>query len=490
MKTEELLDLIKIKTIHGTLPSQISGIQMDSRKIKPGDIFVCIIGYTVDGHDFVQEALRRGAVLVIAEKVIDETPDTSCTVLVKDSAKVLARFSNHIYGYPSSKLSAFGVTGTNGKTTVSHIIHELLEKSGEKSAVAGTLGFRSNGSWISTKNTTSDIVSNLEMLQRAVAGGCSAMIFETSSQGLVNGRLWGIDLDIAVFTNLSHDHLDFHKSMESYGHAKGLLFSQLGQDVGKAKYAVLNQDDPWSASFSQMTPFETISYGLSASVDFQASQITYHEHGTTFLLYSPDGVYRAATSFIGQFNVYNVLAAIAALYAYGMELETILEHLPAVYPVEGRMEKIASPDRPTIYIDYAHTPDAVEKAINSVVPFKKGRLIVLIAGGNYRDQAKRPIMAGKASVADYVIITTNNPGKEPIDEILAAFEKGMLHSRYILIGDRAEAVRHAIKYATKEDIVLLTDKGHETTLLIEDQYLPYSEKEIVLEQLDLRDKTS
>lgn len=486
MKTEELLNLLKIKTIQGIVPDFIEGIQMDSRNVGPGDIFVCITGYTVDGHEFVEDAVRRGASMIIAEKEISHVPDGMCVVRVKDSAKVLARLASHLYGYPAAKVSTIGVTGTNGKTTVSHMIHELMEKAGQKSAVAGTLGFRSTDMWTPTQNTTSDILSNLKMLEKAAESDCSAMIFETSSQGLVNGRMWGIELDIAVFTNLSHDHLDFHKSMESYGHAKGLLFSQLGQDVRKTKFAVLNQDDSWSASFSRMTPFETISYGLSAGADFQASQISYDEQGTEFMLESPEGTFAVKTAFIGKFNVYNVLAALAALYAYGMEIKTMVEHLPEIYPVEGRMEKLASSDGPTVYIDYAHTPDAIEKAIDSLLPFKKGRLIILIAGGNYRDQLKRPIMAEKASIADYVIITTNNPGQEPSREILQAYEKGMLHSRYTLIAERAEAVRHAIDIAEKEDIVLLTDKGHETTLLVGDRYLPYNEKEIVLEQLNFQ----
>ncbi|CEG23420.1 UDP-N-acetylmuramoyl-L-alanyl-D-glutamate--L-lysine ligase [Planococcus massiliensis] len=485
MKTEELLNLIKMKTVEGVVPHNIEGIQMDSRLVQPGDIFVCIAGYTVDGHEFALDAVNRGASLIIAENEISQVPDNVCVVRVKDSAKVLARFAHHLHGYPAARLSTIGVTGTNGKTTVSHLIHELLEKAGQQSAVAGTLGFRSADDWRSTRNTTSDVLTNLKMLKRAAESGCSAMIFETSSQGLVNGRMWGVDMDIAVFTNLSHDHLDFHKSMESYGHAKGLLFLQLGQDVGKAKFAVLNQDDSWSARFSQMTPFETISYGLSEEADFQASGIRYTEQGTEFQLHSPEGVFAVKTAFIGKFNVYNVLAAIAALYAYGLEIEAILAHLPEVYPVEGRMEKLTSSDGPTVYIDYAHTPDAIKKAIDSLLPFKKGRLIILIAGGNYRDQLKRPIMAEKASVADYVIITTNNPGQEPSSEILKAYEKGMLHRRYTLIAERAEAVRHAIDMAEKDDLVLLTDKGHETTLLVGDRYLPYDEKEIVLAQLAL-----
>lgn len=483
LKTAQLLDLIKIKTVLGPVPPGVTGIQTDSRKIEPGNVFVCISGTAVDGHDFIGEAIRRGASLIIAEKDVSSAFDKICFVLVKQPAKVVARLVSHIFDYPAGKLSTIGVTGTNGKTTVSHIIHEILELAGHKSAVGGTLGFRLNGSSTPTVNTTSDIILNTEMLQAAVDQGCVAMTMEVSSQGIVNGRLWGIDFDIAVFTNLTHEHLDFHKTMERYGFAKGLLFSQLGQDLQKEKFAVLNGDDQWAATFSAMTPFETISYGLTPSADFHASDIVCGEEETVFLLHSPEGVHRVSTSFIGEFNVSNCLAAVSALYAYGLELPVILNHLPAVQPVAGRMEKITYPDGPTVYIDYAHTPDAIEKTINSIMPFKKSRLIVLIGGGNYRDPLKRPIMAEKASVADYVIISTNNPGKEPVSTILSNFEEGMLHENYTLIGDRREGVRLAVEHAGKDDIVLLTDKGHETSLLVGDDRIPYSDKDTVLEQL-------
>lgn len=483
MKTEELLDLLKIKNISGAIPPSVTGIQMDSRNIKPGNIFVCISGSNVDGHDFIREAIQRGASLIVAEKNVCPSFNTVCFVVVKHTAKVLSRLVNHFYGYPAARLSTIGVTGTNGKTTVSNIIYELLELAGYKSAVGGTLGYRLNGSSTPTGNTTSDIITNMEMLQTAVNNDCTAMILEVSSQGIINGRVWGVDFDIAIFTNLSHDHLDFHKTMEKYGYAKGLLFSQLGQDIRREKFAVLNADDPWSATFSEMTPFEVISYGLTPAADFYASDIEYSEQGTAFLLHSPEGIYRVSSSFIGKFNIYNSLAAISALYAYGLDLSLILQYFPAVQPVTGRMEKITHPEGPTVYIDYAHTPDAIEQTITSILPFKKARLIVLIGGGNHRDYMKRPVMAEKASSADYVIITTNNPGKEPVSIILSDFEQGMLHENYTLIGDRRKAVRHALEYAGKDDIVLLTDKGHETTLLIGDKQIPYSDKEIVFEHL-------
>ncbi|AIF42912.1 UDP-N-acetylmuramoyl-L-alanyl-D-glutamate--2,6-diaminopimelate ligase [Virgibacillus sp. SK37] len=485
MNTEELIELIKIKTIKGELPLTVTGIQMNSKRVEPGNLFICITGHTVDGHDFVDEAIRRGAKIIIAEKAITIDFSKVALVIVKDSAKVMARLANHFFDYPVSRLLSIGITGTNGKTSVSHLVHDLLLLSNYKSAACGSLGFYIDEKFIPTQNTTSDILSNLEMAQQALDHGCETMTFEISSHGLVHGRVWGIDMDIAVFTNLSQDHLDYHGTMERYGHAKGLLFAQLGQNLRTAKYVVLNADDPWYRRFSQMTPFEVISYGIFQEADFYAAHIRCSEHGTEFSLHSPEGIFPVKTNFIGEFNVYNVLAAVATLYASGHEIDTIIKKLSFVFPVKGRMEKLDYPAGPTVYIDYAHTPDAIEKAIHSVIPYKKGRLIVLIAGGSHRDTSKRPIMAAKASVADYVIITVNNPGTEIPSKIVSDFEKGMQHTNYITIPDRTEAVRHAIQIAESRDTILLTDKGHETTLLIDTEWIPYNDEKIAREQLEL-----
>ncbi len=485
MNTEELIALIKIKTIKGELPPVVTGIQMNSKKVESDNLFVCIAGNTVDGHDFADEAISNGARIIIAEKEIGIDFSKSALVIVKDSAKVMARLANHFFDYPASHLVSIGITGTNGKTSVSHLIHKLSLLTGHKSAVCGTLGFYMHENFMPTKNTTSDILTNLAMTRQAVDFGCETMAFEISSHGLINGRVWGMDMDIAVFTNLSRDHLDCHGTMERYGHAKGLLFSQLGQNLQTAKYAVLNADDPWYLQFSQMTPFEVISYGMFQEADFHAEHVCYSEYGTNFVLRTPEGSFPVQTNFLGEFNVHNVLAAVAALYVSGQDLNTITEKLPFVFPIKERMEKLDYSAGPSVYIDYAHTPDAIEKAIHSLTLFNKGRLTALIAGGNHREVLRRSMMATKASVADYVIITTNNPGTETPEKIVADFEKGMQHTNYITILDRAEAVRHAIQITKPEDIVILMDKGHETTLLVGNEWIPYSDEKIALEQLEL-----
>lgn len=484
MKTAELLDLLKVKKVYGQVPLHVTGIVMDSRKVQPGNIFVCLTGEKADGHHYIEKAIGRGASLIVAERMAAFNKEEAALVLVKDSAKALARLAHHFFHYPSAKMTAIGVTGTNGKTTVTHLIHQLSLLLDQHSAVSGSLGFYLNKNSSPTANTTSDILSNLDMMKKAADHHCSSFTFEVSSHGLANGRLWGVDFDIAVFTNLTQDHLDFHKTMEQYGYTKGLLFSQLGQDVMKEKYAVINADDPWYDRYSKMTPFEVISYGLSSQADFTADRIHYNEDGMTFNMQTPEGRFSVKTILIGEFNVHNILAAAAALFAKGVPVQQIAEVLPYVYPVKGRMEKLEHPCGPDVYIDYAHTPDAIEKAVNCVMPFKKGRLIIVIGGGDFRDPPKRPIMASKASAADFVIITVNNPGHEPADTILSHFKHGMLHNQYIAIESREEAIRHAIHISKPEDLVLITDRGHQTTLLMGDIYIPYSDTETALDQLE------
>ncbi|MDN4523924.1 UDP-N-acetylmuramoyl-L-alanyl-D-glutamate--2,6-diaminopimelate ligase [Fictibacillus fluitans] len=479
-----MLNLIKIRTEKGNIPPEITGIQTDSRKVEPGNIFVCMTGHTVDGHDFISQAIGNGATLIIAKKesgLIDL--DHIGLVLVKDTVKVLARLLHHYWRYPTSSMTTIGVTGTNGKTTVSHLIHELMLLMGERSAVAGTLGFHLNDAHTPTANTTSDLTSNLNMASQAAEQECDAMIFEMSSHGLVQGRVWGIEFDIAVFTNLSYEHLEYHQTMEKYEQAKGLLFAQLGQDLRKEKYAVINADDPRFHTYSSVTPFEVISYGFSEHADFRASDMISTEEGMEFMLHTPQGSFTIRTQLIGTFNVYNIMAAMASLYAKGAEVKEMARVVPFAKRIRGRMEKVSSAPSSETYIDYAHTPDAIEKAMDSLLHLKKGRLIIVIGGGDFRDHTKRPMMAEKASKADYVIITTNNPGYEPVDKILSDFQEGMLHNRYRMIGDRKEAIHHALEYAGPDDLVLVTDKGHQTTQLVGGTKTPHSDKQIVMEYM-------
>ncbi|MEI5905901.1 UDP-N-acetylmuramoyl-L-alanyl-D-glutamate--2,6-diaminopimelate ligase [Bacillus spongiae] len=484
MDTVKLLSNLKVKKVYGELPKEIHTITLDSRKVTENSMFICTKGFTVDGHDFAQMAIEKGASVILAEKKLDIDDSKASLVVVKDTFKAMALLVNAFYDAPSMKMNVMGVTGTNGKTTVTNLIHSLLQLHGESSGVAGTIGFDLNGKKFPSNNTTSDILTTQRILAEANELNIENMILEVSSHGLALGRLWGIDFDIVTFTNLSHDHLDYHESMEHYGYAKGLLFAQLGQDLTRPKYAILNSDEEWYDRYRTLTAHEVISYGIENRADFQAENIMYHQDLTTFELLSPEGKFHVEMNLLGEFNVYNILAAIASLYAKGMPVSTVVSLIKMLTPVSGRMEKVETKAPVSIYIDYAHTPDAIEKSIQSVLPFKKNKIIFLVGTGGNRDKSKRPAMAEKASAADYVILTTDDPRYEEYDSIVNDLAVGMQHDQYALIGDRAEAVRHAIEVAEEGDVIIFAGKGHEDYQIIEDTKYPHSDRDIALSQCE------
>lgn len=482
MITEELLSVIPLKTIIGQLPNTVKDISIDSRSVQPKSIFICIKGYTVDGHDYAQKAVNAGATVVVVERELPLEGEVA-QVIVKNSERALGLLASKFFDYPSNDLTMIGVTGTNGKTSVSSIIHHMLVGMGERSALSGTIGFELNGVLYESANTTNDVLSTQQMIFRAKMEGCRAMVMEVSSHGLALGRLAGVDYDFAVFTNLTHDHLDFHGTMEEYGHAKGLLFSQLGQDFTKNKHVILNADDPWSERYAQMTSFPVWTYGLENDAIFRAENCCYENGLTTFDMITPEGKFPVTMHLLGEFNVYNVLAAAAVFYARGFTMESIIEQIEDLAPVRGRMEKVTTDLPLQIFIDYAHTPDAIEKAINAALPYKKpkNKLIFLIGTGGNRDKSKRPTMAEKASRADYVILTTDDPRYEEFDSITGDLAKGMLHENYACIGDRADAVRHAVSIAEPGDIIIFAGKGHEDYQIVGNTKFAHSDTEIAIE---------
>ena len=482
MYAEEILSALPQKKIIGRLPNNIKDIAIDSRGVQPSTLFICIKGYTVDGHDFAQKAVDAGATIVVTERELQLTGDVA-QVLVDSTDRALGLLAAKFFDYPSNDITMIGVTGTNGKTSVSGIIHNILIGMGEKSALSGTIGFNLNGVLYESANTTSDALNTQQMIFRAKMEGCRAMVMEVSSHGLALGRLAGVDYDVAIFTNLTHDHLDFHGTMEEYGHAKGLLFSQLGQDLSKYKNVVLNADDPWSERYAKLTPYPIWTYGLKNEALFSAENIHYGDGKTYFDMCTPEGTYPVSMHLLGEFNIYNVLAATAAFYAQGFAIEWIVEQIKNLPPVKGRMEKVQTDLPIQIFIDYAHTPDAIEKAIHAALPYKKEdkKIIFLVGTGGNRDKSKRPTMAEKASAAEYVVLTTDDPRYEPYDSITGDLAKGMLHENYVCIGDRAEAVRHAVSVANPGDIIIFAGKGHEDYQIIEDKKYPHSDADIAIE---------
>lgn len=480
MNTSELLENIPYKLISGEMPEDINAITMDSREAVPGSLFVCIEGYTVDGHDFAGQATKCGATVILSEKPVEvEGP---AVLIVDDTVRALGQLASKFFNYPSKNIQMIGVTGTNGKTSVAGMLHSMLMKLGKKSALTGTIGFNLNGEMHPSVNTTSDALTTQRMIATAKEADCSHMLMEVSSHGLVLGRLAGVEFNTAIFTNLTHDHLDFHGTMEEYGHAKGLLFAQLGQDLSEKKRAVLNADDPWSDQFAKMTSHPIFTYGVEQEAQFKADEISMNQSGTSFRLICPEGEFQVSMKLLGHFNVSNALAAITALYAEGIEIDVVLGALAQIEPIEGRMQKVTMQAPVSVFIDYAHTPDAIEKALAAVASFEKNKTIFLVGTGGNRDKSKRPDMAKKASVADYVVLTTDDPRDESYDSILKDLEAGMTHSNYACIGDREEAVKHAIQQSNPGDIIILAGKGHEDYQIIGVTKFPHSDKEIALQE--------
>ena len=346
----ELFHTLRQKHIIGNLPNEIEDLVIDSRSVQPGSVFICIKGYTVDGHDYAQQAVDNGATVIVTEKKLDLEGNV-CQVIVQSTNRTLGILAAKFYDYPSKDIAMIGVTGTNGKTSVAGIFHNILIGMGEKCAMAGTISFNLNGVHYESANTTSDALTTQQMIFRAKMEGCRAMVMEVSSHGLALGRLAGVDYDAAIFTNLTHDHLDFHGTMEEYGQAKGLLFSQLGQDLEKNKHVVLNADDEWSSKYAKMTPFPVWTYGLKNKAMFRAENCLYGDRKTSFDMVTPEGIFPITMNLLGEFNIYNVLAATAALYARDFELEAIIEQIENLPPVKGRMERVETDFPIEIYID-------------------------------------------------------------------------------------------------------------------------------------------
>lgn len=484
MKTTELLSVLPIKTIHGNLPSTITNLAVDSRAVQADGMFVCIVGFTVDGHNYIDKAIENGATVIITSQQVDVDTEKVAVVQVADTARAISLLAPKYYAYPSKKMTMIGVTGTNGKTSVSGIIHNILKAAGEKAALSGTIGFELDGVLYDTENTTGDVLTTQSLISQAVKEGCTTMTMEVSSHGLVEGRLAGTDYDIAIFTNLTHDHLDFHGTMERYGEAKSLLLSHLGQDLERQKFAIVNADDAWSEILAEKTSYPIFTFSTQKEATFQGTNIKLTATKTHFTLLSPEGVFEVDMNLIGEFSVSNALAAIAALYAKGMPLVEILQHLRSIDAVKGRMELVETDLPITMYVDYAHTPDAIEKAIEAVLPYKQNKLIFLIGTGGNRDRVKRPIMGEKASVAEYVIFTTDDPRYEAYDTIVSELSAGMTHKNFACIGDRKEAVRHAVAVAEENDIIIFAGKGHEDFQIIENTKYPHSDAAIALEEAE------
>ena len=469
MKLNELASTLTIAQITGSGDITITGLQTDSRKVAPGDLFICLPGHTVDGHDYAEQAAEQGAAALVVEHQLDiDLPQ----VIVKDSRYAMAVIADAFFGSPSSHMKMIGVTGTNGKTTTTYLIEKMMNDHGVNTGLIGTIQMRYGGRTFPMSGTTPEALELQRSLDDMSANGVKCCVMEVSSHALEQGRVKGTDFRTAIFTNLTQDHLDYHKTMEDYREAKGLFFSRLGNKFAhqknQRKYAVLNADDEASQYFAKVTAAEVITYGLDEKADVRASEISITAQGTHFHVDTFQGSCDIQLRMVGKFNVYNALAAITAGLLEGLDLDSIKRSLESVPGVDGRVESVDEGQPFAVIVDYAHTPDGLENVLKTVNEFAKGRVITVFGCGGDRDRTKRPIM-GKiaAKYSDIVMVTSDNPRTEDPDLILKDIEAGLHEDsvpqeKYQLIVDRRKAIQKAIEMASPDDVVLIAGKGHET----------------------------
>jgi len=460
MKLSDLLKNIVTISITGDAECDIKGVNIDSRKVADGHLFIAMRGTQVDGHKFIPKAEELGAAAILCEQLPEETKQGVTYVQVADTEDVVGQVATTFYGNPTSKLKLVGVTGTNGKTTIATLLYNMFRKMGHKCGLLSTVCNYVEGEAYPTDHTTPDPIELNELLGKMVDAGCEYAFMECSSHAIAQKRIGGLTFAGGIFTNLTRDHLDYHKTLENYRDAKKKFFD----DMPKNAFAITNADDKNGMVMVQNTKATVKTYSIRTMADFHAKIIECHFEG----MYLEVNGKEVGVQFIGKFNVSNLLAVYGAAIMLGKEPEDILVTLSTLKSVAGRLEPIRSEEGVTALVDYAHTPDALENVLNAiheVMEGKKGKIITVCGAGGNRDKGKRPLMAQEAvKQSDRVIITSDNPRfEEPqdiINDMLAGLNAQQLKS-VISIVDRREAIKTAVMMAEKGDVILIAGKGHE-----------------------------
>ncbi|OJF17482.1 MAG: UDP-N-acetylmuramoyl-L-alanyl-D-glutamate--2,6-diaminopimelate ligase [Bacillaceae bacterium G1] len=476
--------------IRGEASTAVHGIAADSRRVKPGDLFICLPGFTVDGHDFAEQAVQKGACALLVERFL---PLAVPQLRVTDTRRAMAIIADRFFRQPTQQLRLIGVTGTNGKTTVTYLLEKIFSDAGHKTGLIGTIRHKVGDTWIPSHNTTPDALDLQQMFRQMVDAGADYAVMEVSSHALQLGRVRGCFFRTAVFTNLSRDHLDFHGTMEEYLWAKSLLFSGLGNSYGDVtQFAVLNADDPAADRLAQVTAQPVVTYGVRKPADVKALKMELRPDGTVVDVETFHGAIRLRLQLVGLFNVYNALAAMTVALLEGLDLEQIGASLEQVTGVPGRFERIDEGGDIHVIVDYAHTPDSLQNVLQAIRGFSPGRIICVVGCGGDRDRGKRPLMAQVAvEYSDLAVFTSDNPRSEDPERILADMAAGVLNQsgRWISIVDRREAIFEAIRRAKAGDTVLIAGKGHETYQIVGQQTLPFDDREVARLALQERRKS-
>jgi UDP-N-acetylmuramoyl-L-alanyl-D-glutamate--2,6-diaminopimelate ligase len=469
--------------IKGESDIPISDVVIDSRRSKPGCLFVALRGAHQDGHRYIEQAVKAGAKAVLCE---DDAPISgAAVVVVPDTLKCLAPIAVRFWDAPSQKLLMVGITGTNGKTTVSYLVESILQEAGLTPAVLGTINYRYKKTISPAPNTTPFASELQRFLAQALADGVRACAMEVSSHALALGRVEGVDFDVAVFTNLTQDHLDFHKTLEDYGSAKALLFKNLKAQSSKPfpRKVILNRDDPFSAKLRTLAQVPVLTYGLQGPADVSASQLVCDASSSRFNLQYPESkALPIKLPLLGEYNVQNALAAAAVAVSQNLKPEAIVQGLERVRGVPGRMERVDAGQPFTVIVDYAHTEDALRNVLTALRRLKPSRLVTVFGCGGDRDRIKRPLMGEVAArMSDEVYLTSDNPRSEDPSRITLDVEVGLRKVRpdhYEIILNREEAIARAIAQARAGDIVLIAGKGHETYQILGDKTITFDDREV------------
>ncbi len=487
MELTKLISKIKVIQVTGEVQRKdVTGIFYDSRKVLKDSVFIAIKGFKSDGHDFILDAINKGAFAIILEN--NSLPDEVFThrgiakILVSDSRIALAQISNIYFDEPSKKLKLIGITGTNGKTTTSYFIKNILERDGKKTGLIGTIANFIGDKEVKTKLTTPESLELNQLLYEMYKEGCSYVVMEVSSHSLVLKRVYDLNFASAVFTNITSDHLDFHGSFENYLSAKKILFDTLLPSA----FGVYNSDDKHCLTLISKTQSHPYSYGTASDADFILKEIEYNLNGTSFKIEHKNNSYHLSTSLVGEFNAYNACAAFATTVLSGVKEEICIEGIRMTKQVPGRFEVVGMGKKKSI-IDYSHTADSLEKALtalNKIAGDKNPIYTVFGCGGN-RDKSKRPIMGRIASeMSKYVIVTSDNPRFEQPMEIIKDITKGISRKNYEVIENRETAIRKAIEESEDNAVILIAGKGHENYQEIKGVRSHFSDKEIAEKYLN------
>lgn len=485
MRVQELVSGIEGLRLERGADREVRGVAYDSRRVEEGEVFVAIKGLRTDGHLFIPQALRRGAsALVVSSDWKDGVDEASKAALVraKDTRLALALLSDRFFGHPSGKLSLVGVTGTNGKTTTAHLVEAAAVSCGKACGLVGTVSYRVAGREVPASRTTPESADLQSMLAEMVAAGCEVASMEVSSHALSLRRVDGCEFAVAVFTNLSQDHLDFHADMEDYYRSKERLFVSRAHGGLEARAAAVNVDDPYGGRLAERAAGRVLTYGVSRKAELRGELLSAGLKRSRVAVFHGGERWEGETALTGRFNLHNILAALAAGILLGLETERALHGILSHPGVPGRFQAVEEGQDFAVVVDYAHTPDSLRRVLEAAREMTKGRVIVVFGCGGDRDRGKRPLMGEAAvSLADLAFITSDNPRSEDPLAIIAEIERGAREARggggYEVVADRREAIKAALRAASAGDVVVVAGKGHERGQIVGDLVIPFDDVE-------------